>query len=471
MRMAVSDGFDSEENKKISEKKWGYPEIKFSELRVGDKILTNGSFCERLDYHFVYGEVKCIHNHRVCIKNYVCDLQRNEDWKGKKIWNKGGGCEGSWWCSGPLETDQDLKLYLVERAEERKELIIRCPTKELWIKVVQKLLDEGYMWASGHKEIPVGYWHEGSCIYLSREDDLVREDNLVITTIHRVRDEYSHIPITPAEEFLREKGEEEVSAKKESDARAGFKEVCAKQEANSEQQTAAIVKQILFWYCDEYLSEESGEYPLLDIRKAVLRMRLLNDKELAGLLKRHSEPSEESRMLVPKDNIVTSSFRKAAKNLGVFLYQMITGKSEYTDISFHLDGYPPIRKFNLQTSSSLNEIIENLANGKYRDIQKLRDDIWELKKEAEDISDPTDDNSSNSEDASPEEASMPPYGHLGACTYVTPDKNKQPSKSASVPEWVVYQGVMVRNPDFAPLAEPLEPHSNKPKSYRLYPFF
>lgn len=338
---------------------------------------------------------------------------------------------------------EDIEPEEPEEAQTDKkhtrDLIIHCPTKELWVKVVRKLFNEGYIWMMGDKIIHEEHWdnYKGeSCVALFKVDN----KRICYQDRPYWQERFSSISITPAEEFLGKEERKEVLVKKELDAQTSFKEICAEQEADSGQQTAAIIKQILLRYYNKYLSKESEEYPLLDIRKAVLREKLLSEEELVALL-------------AP---VGARSFRKAAKNLGVFLYQTVAGKSEYTDISFCLDGYPPICKFSLKTSSFLNEIIENLANGKYRDIQKLKDDIQKLEEKTEGIKDSMNDNLLNSKDAPLD--SIPRYEYLGGGVYTS--KDKQHLKPASVPEWIVYQGVMVKNPDFVPPTKPLGPSNS-----------
>lgn len=107
---------------------------------------------------------------------------------------------------------------------------------------------------------------------------------------------------------------------------------------------------ILFWYLDEILGKK-GDYPLLSHRAIEVEV-----ENLAQLL------SEET----------THSARMAIRELGTFLYEMLTGHSERTDISFRLDGYPAIQVYNPDISDKFSQIIQQMISGDFREPETLK---------------------------------------------------------------------------------------------------
>jgi len=79
--------------------------------------------------------------------------------------------------------------------------IIYTPTKDKYIKVVQKLLDMGYIWISGDKEVCESQWEfykEETCVSVLEENN----NRIAYASKGYFQQECPNIPIISANEFL-----------------------------------------------------------------------------------------------------------------------------------------------------------------------------------------------------------------------------------------------------------------------------
>lgn len=113
---------------------------------------------------------------------------------------------------------------------------------------------------------------------------------------------------------------------------------------------------ILFWYLEEILEKKKGNYPLINHELKIESNIPLTKEDLDELLVQNT----------------IDSTRVAIRELGVYLYEMLTGHSERTDISFCLDGYPDIRIYVPSLSMKFAQIVHQMISGFFRDAETLR---------------------------------------------------------------------------------------------------
>lgn len=97
------------------------------------------------------------------------------------------GVKDPWW----LYTEQ------VEPAD----FYVDCPTKEIWKKVVQKMLDDGHVWFSGGWGLKVEVWEtykENSCVSIREEGS----DRIVCCSKPSYQEAYPQATFIPYQEYL-----------------------------------------------------------------------------------------------------------------------------------------------------------------------------------------------------------------------------------------------------------------------------
>lgn len=113
---------------------------------------------------------------------------------------------------------------------------------------------------------------------------------------------------------------------------------------------------IFLWYLNEILGKKDKNYPLVNDEIEIEPEIFLTKRKFNQLLGQRT----------------TDSARVAIRELGIFLYELLTDHSEKTDISFCLDGYPSIRIYNPAVSQKLSRIIQLMIAGYFRNHEALR---------------------------------------------------------------------------------------------------
>lgn len=130
----------------------------------------------------------------------------------------------------------------------------------------------------------------------------------------------------------------------------------------SEEQAEAI----FLWYLNEILGKKDKNYPLI------------NDEIEPEIF---SAKKKLNQLLGQK---TTDSARLAIRELGIFLYELLTDHSERTDVSFCLDGYPAVRTYNATVSQKFSRIIQLMIAGYFRNQEALKE-AFENPEQVEDV--------------------------------------------------------------------------------------
>lgn len=144
-------------------------------------------------------------------------------------------------------------------------------------------------------------------------------------------------------------------------------EIPAEKPAEAEETKVDSEKQamiILYWYLKEVLCKADKNYPLIN-HEVKLEFKVSYSRPEV----KTSFTEEDLKNLVSEKT--ADSARMAIRELGVYLYEMLTGHSERTDISFLLDGYPNIEN-SPDISTKFAKIIHQMIAGSFKDPETLK---------------------------------------------------------------------------------------------------
>jgi len=154
-------------------------------FKVGDKVRLKDN---RLGYNAIAGSVAIIREiPKEKMEKYKRECWINVDWINLK--------EPNTQMDGAYDID-DFEL------EEQKDIIVHCPTQELWNRV-QKKMFETTEWTGDSEKKYLDFWDddkEESCIYIME----AKEYKMFRNTREWCKEEYPNTPIISAEEYLGE---------------------------------------------------------------------------------------------------------------------------------------------------------------------------------------------------------------------------------------------------------------------------
>ena len=108
--------------------------MEFSQIKVGDLILTNGSYKINKS-NFICGTVSCIHPTHLCLKNYgnfnLPEFPNSGKLDGFE--NMGAGCNRAWQADNFFDT----KYYKITNGEDY--ILIIKPTKNMLNQITNKI--------------------------------------------------------------------------------------------------------------------------------------------------------------------------------------------------------------------------------------------------------------------------------------------------------------------------------------------